>query len=330
MNGASAISTIGGKSIWVCEEDGDRIVRFLKTVGLVVFVLIAAPPLWFMAFPEPARTLPAPGTRVFVAPDTAVNVLDAGSGPAVVLVHGLPGTAYDWRELTPLLNAAGLRTIAYDRVGYGHSDARPSGPFTLSANVEDLLALLEAMDLNDVTLVGWSYGGAMALNVAHAPRVGRIVLIGSGGPSSDDDMPPAVPLSAKILYSTPVVWWRVAVPPVSRALQAALSDVAFSGGAQPNWWLKDLAAAFTRWDTVQTYQGEVLSEIEVGDFDATRIGTPTLIIHAEDDRLAPVAMGRYLAGRIPNAVYREVPGASHMLPVTHAPFVADEIVAFVN
>ena len=216
------------------------------------------------------------------------------------------------------------------RKWYGHSDARPSGPFTLSANVEDLLALLEALDIKDVTLVGWSYGGAMALNVANAPRVGRIVLIGSGGPTSDDDVPPQVPLSAKLLYSTPVVRWRVAVPPVSRALQAVLSEVAFSGGAQPDWWLEDLAAAFTRWDTVQTYRGEVLTEFEVDGFDATRIGAPTLIIHAEDDQLAPVAMGRYLARRIPNAVYREVPDASHMLPITHASFVADEIVAFVN
>ena len=51
----------------------------------------------------------------------------------------------------------------------------------------------------------------------------------------------------------------IAVPPVSRFLQAALSDVAFSAGPQPDWWLDDLAAAFTRWETVQTYRGEVLA-----------------------------------------------------------------------
>ena len=101
---------------WAGVNEGRTELRFFKTVGLIVLTLIVVPPLWYWAFPEAPSTLPAPGIRVPVAAEVAVNVLDEGSGSPVVLVHGTSGNAYDWRVLTPLLNAAGLRTISYDQL----------------------------------------------------------------------------------------------------------------------------------------------------------------------------------------------------------------------
>ena len=60
----------------------------------------------------------------------------------------------------------------------------------------------------------------------------------------------------------------------------------------------------------------------------SRIAVPTLLLHGGDDRLVPVEVSKYLAGRIPDARLIEYPGASHMLPVTHAREIAAEIVAF--
>ena len=64
------------------------------------------------------------------------------------------------------------------------------------------------------------------------------------------------------------------------------------------------------------------------DFAPQSIALPTLILHADDDRLAPVAIARYLHTLIPNSKLVEYPGASHMLLVTHAADLADRIVGF--
>jgi pimeloyl-ACP methyl ester carboxylesterase len=309
-------------------NSGANIMRIIRYIFLLIIAAIVAPPAWFLIFPEDPAALPTAGVGVNVAPGISVNALDEGSGRPIVLVHGLPGSAYDWRELTPLLNDAGFRTIAYDRVGYGRSDARPSGPYSLSANVDELLALLEELDLNDVTLVGWSYGGAMTMAAANTDRIRRIVLVGTGGPDSDDAQPRERPLAMKVLFSKPVVMWRSAVPPVSRFLQAASSEPAFSGGAQPDWWLPQLAANFERTVTVETYRREISADFEIGVFDPAAIVKPTLILHGDDDRLAPIGIGRYLAEKIPGAEYSEIAGASHMLPITHAELLAQEIAEF--
>jgi len=304
--------------------------RILGFILLLLLAVVALPPAWFMMFPEPVRELPPPGVRVTVAPDVAVNALDQGSGPAIVFVHGLPGSGYDWRELTPLLNEAGFRTIAYDRVGYGHSDPRKTGPYSMSANTSELLSLLDALDLNDATVVGWSYGGAMTMNAAGAERIGRIVLVGTGGPDSDDATPPEPNMVGRIIFSKPFSTWRRYVPPVTRFLQTSGSEAAFSGQAQPDWWLEDLGANFTRPETIETYRQEILAPIEPGGFDPREIETPTLILHGDDDRLAPPSIGRYLAEKIPNNIYVEIENGSHMLPVTHAPQLAQEIADFIS
>jgi non-heme chloroperoxidase len=270
--------------------------------------------------------------RVTVRDGAAVNALDIGTGQPVVLVHGLPGSAYDWRHLTPELATAGFRVIAYDRLGYGHSDVRPGATHTVQDNAAELLELLRTLNLQDAIVVGWSYGGVTAMQAAvdDRSRISHVVLVGTGGPDSPNAEPPAPSGAAKAFYSTPVMRWRRAVPSVSRALMATLSDTAFSGGPQPEWWLDGLQANFKRWETLLTYRNEMFAEIDTEAMIFSDIAAPTLIIHAEDDRLATVEIGRYLSTVIPDAEYIEVPGASHMLPVTHASFLAEKISEFAS
>lgn len=309
--------------------------RILLATGLLLVAVIALPPLWFAIFPhEPAPPLPAAGRRVVMPNGAGVNVVAEGSGPPVVLVHGLPGCAYDWRLLMPELAERGRRAIAYSRVGYGHSDPRPDGRYTPQANAEELLALLEKLDARDATVVGWSYGGVTAIFAAAADpsRIGRLVLVGSGGPDSPDAAPPEMPLAMRVLYSDPVLRWRTAVPPLGIGLMRAVSEQAFSGQPQPAWWLDGLRANFSDWDTLVTYRSEMAgvgSDAESSsEFPADRVGVPTLILHGDDDRLAPIAIARYLHSVMPASELVEVAGGSHMIPVTHAPLLADRIAAF--
>jgi 2-hydroxy-6-oxo-octa-2,4-dienoate hydrolase len=113
------------------------------------------------------------------------NYLEAGSGAAVVLVHGSgPGvTAYaNWRLTIPGL-AEHLHVYAPDMVGFGFTE-RPDGiDYSMRTWVDQLVAFLDSLDLDRVSLVGNSFGGALALRLAveHPERVDRLVLMGAAG-----------------------------------------------------------------------------------------------------------------------------------------------------
>jgi non-heme chloroperoxidase len=301
--------------------------RFLLVVAGLLLMLLAGPPLWYGIFPpDPPPPLEPPGRRVLLPDGVGLNVIDEGDGPAIVLVHGLPGMGSDWRYLTDALVARGQRVIAVDRAGYGHSDARENAsPVT---NTEDMLALLEATGVEDATFVGWSYGGVVGMMVAEqAPdAIGRLVLVGTGGPDSADAQPPEAPGFMRFLYSDPVLVWRASVPPIGWGLMQAASTRAFSGGEMPDWWIDGLKANFARQNTLLTYRSEMFTFD--GELKPEAIGVPTLILHGDDDLLAPVAIGRYLDTVIPDSRLIETPGGSHMIPVTHAEELADAIVAF--
>lgn len=301
--------------------------RVLLTVTALLFAAIALPPLYSLVVPAEVAQLPAAGRRIPVAEGVAVNAIDTGVGPPIVLVHGLPGSAYDWAPLAKALTARGHRVIAYDRVGYGHSDARLDGAFTPEGNAHDLLGLLESENLRDATVVGWSYGGPISIIAARkdASRIGRLVLIGSAGPSDDPQEPPA---AMALLSSGPVRWYLAAVPAMGRGLQSGLSVAAFSGGQQPEWWLPNLAANFAKPNMRATYyaEGERFMENELG---IEELDLAILVLHGDDDNLAPLAMGDWLARHARNSKLQVVEGGSHMIPITHASELADSIQAFI-
>jgi pimeloyl-ACP methyl ester carboxylesterase len=91
--------------------------------------------------------------------DTNLHVDDTGgSGRAVVLIHGWPLSGESWSEQVPAFEAAGYRVITYDRRGFGRSD-KPLTGYGYDTLTEDLHAVLTELDLQDVTLVGFSMGG---------------------------------------------------------------------------------------------------------------------------------------------------------------------------
>lgn len=91
--------------------------------------------------------------------DTNLHVDDTGgSGRPVVLIHGWPLSGEAWKDQVPALQQAGYRVITYDRRGFGRSD-KPARGYTYDTLTEDLHTLLAQLNLNDVTLVGFSMGG---------------------------------------------------------------------------------------------------------------------------------------------------------------------------
>lgn len=303
--------------------------RILLGIVVVVAALIALPPLWFAVAGAERPELPPPGTRVELPDGRGLNVVERGSGPPVVLVHGLPGTAYDWQPLTEALAARGRHVLAVDRAGYGHSDPRPDdADYTLDANADDVLALLEALDLRDVTLVGWSYGGGTAIVAARRDpsRLSSIVLVGSMGPR--EEPPPQPPLVFRALLWGPVLAWVQRVPPVVGVLRRGMSEAAFSGQPWPDWWLPQLAANLGRPHATHAWLTEAGHITGQEDLDPSGIARPVLVVQGTDDRFVPMSVAEALHTRSPQAELLAVDGGSHMLPITHPELLAERIVAF--
>jgi pimeloyl-ACP methyl ester carboxylesterase len=114
-------------------------------------------------------------------------VLDVGEGNPVVLLHGFPDSSHLWRRQLPALVDAGLRVIAPDLRGFGESE-RPAQveDFALGHSVRDVLAVLDALELERAHVVGHDFGAVVAwLVAAFAPeRVERLVAMSVGHPGA--------------------------------------------------------------------------------------------------------------------------------------------------
>jgi pimeloyl-ACP methyl ester carboxylesterase len=135
-------------------------------VTTLALTLGAAPPLLHSAYAAwVRRRFPAVG-EFAVHRGSRLHHVRVGSGPPVVLVHGANGT---WNDFPPELIADLARdhnVMAVDRPGHGWSDAPLSGPLGLAENAWALLALLRQQNARGATLVGHSYGAAVALRAA--------------------------------------------------------------------------------------------------------------------------------------------------------------------
>ena len=106
--------------------------------------------------------------------------VDAGSGPPLLLLHGLGGSLYDWRHLLDEL-AEDHRVIVPDLLGAGESDKPEHGDYSVVAQARRLRGLLDHLKIEKISLAGNSYGGGIALAFAQywPDRMNRLVLINS-------------------------------------------------------------------------------------------------------------------------------------------------------
>jgi pimeloyl-ACP methyl ester carboxylesterase len=145
---------------------------------------------------------------------TALHYVDKGSGPAIVLIHGLGGQMRNFaRSLVDDL-AADHRVILVDRPGSGYS-VRPKGePASLAVQAEAIAKLIDRLGLEKPTLVGHSLGGALSLALAihHPDRVGRLALICPLTQVQDEVPEPLKGLAIRSDAMRTIVAHTVAVP----------------------------------------------------------------------------------------------------------------------
>jgi pimeloyl-ACP methyl ester carboxylesterase len=247
-----------------------------------------------------------------------------GEGPAVVLLHGQPGSSADWNRVVPLLSAS-HQVIVPDRPGYGRTAGRATG---FTGNASAVASTLRHLGVDGAVVVGHSWAGGIALAAAvHHPELVRgLVLVGSVRPGEAlglVDRMLATPalgdaLSAMTIGSTALVLRNRRV--------RALVDRRFDGRVREVIGaLEGLTGARTRapvWRSFVSEQRRLFDELGALAPWLGAISVPTVIVSGGSDRIVPAAVGERLAAQIPGAVHRVVQGAHHLLPLDHPEDIA--------
>ncbi|WP_423458095.1 alpha/beta fold hydrolase [Ottowia sp. VDI28] len=235
--------------------------------------------------------------RALTLGECTINVHDAGQGEPILLIHGSgPGvTAWaNWRGVIPVL-AQRARVVAPDMLGFGYTSCPPGMPLNVDAWVKQLTDLLDALDLPKVSVVGNSFGGAIALALAHRhpERVKRLVLMG------------AVGVSFPISEGLEKVW---GYQPSLEAMRELIGVFAFDHRIITDDLVKMRYEASTRADVQQRFAAlfppprqRGVEMLALPEAALRGITQQTLIIHGRDDRVIPLEVSERLLRLIPHA-----------------------------
>lgn len=256
---------------------------------------------------------------------------DAGYGFPVVLSHGWPLDHNMWEQQRAALLDNGCRVITYDRRGFGAS-SRPQGSYDYNRFADDLAALLQHLDLRDVTLVGFSMGTGEVVRymVRHVgQRVGRLALISSIVPSLRASLDGGG-------HVDELAFQRMATEIRKDRYEFAshFTNQLFESNHEPSvsrsrkdWIQSQIHNASTEAMLACT---QLFQEADFTD-ELQSIHVPTLIVHGGGDRIAPVAAtGARLAKMLPVCVYKVYDDAPHALFATHAEELSTNLLELVR
>jgi pimeloyl-ACP methyl ester carboxylesterase len=246
----------------------------------------------------------------------------AGEGEAVVLIHGLAGSSRTWKDVMPALSRT-HDVIAPDLMGHGDS-AKPMGDYSLGSHASGLRDLLLALDVPRATIVGHSFGGGVAMQLAyqHPERCDRLVLVGSGGLGREVSWMlrlMTLPLAEQTMPLLFPRWLARTGTDASRFLKR-------HGVQSPRFgelWRSyaSLAGAENRHAFVRT----IRTVIEPGGQSVSALDrlylashVPTLIVWGEDDPIIPVAHAHTAHDVIAGSRLEILPGVGHF-PHAEAP-----------
>lgn len=256
---------------------------------------------------------------------------DLGTGKNVVFIHGWPLDGSMWEYQLTRLPQQGLRCIAYDRRGFGQSD-KPYAPYDYNTLAADLKAVLDELDLEDVTLVGFSMGGgeiAKYFSLYGGARVTKVVLISAVVPYmlQTDDNPDGVPQEVFDGMLKQITDDR---PAFLESFNKDFFGVSLLSRPVSDALLQQSANAAMHASPIATI--ECAKAFSSTDFraDVATINVPTLIIHGDADKTVPIApTGNKSANQIAGAKYIIYEGEPHGLWFTSKERLNQDLIDFI-
>jgi len=263
---------------------------------------------------------------------TEIYYKDWGKGPAVTFSHGWPLNSDMWDGQMLFLAQCGFRVIAHDRRGHGRSSQASTGN-DMDGYADDLAAVIEALDLNDVTLVGHSTGGgevARYIGRHGTRRVARAVLIAAvpplllKTPANPDGLPIDVFDGLRLsLFNDRSQCYRDFAPMFYGANRPGAK---VSQGVLDQFWLWSMQSGLKNsYESIKAFSETDFTE------DLKKFDVPTLVLHGEDDQIVPVKDSALKSARlIKGAQEVYYPGAPHGITATHQDQVNAELLKFLR
>ena len=244
---------------------------------------------------------------------------DWGTGKPVLFTHAWGLNADIWEYQLTELADQGLRCVAYDRRGHGRS-TDPGRGYDYDTLADDLSAIIDHLDLHDVTLVGFSMGNGEAVRYLSrhgSGRIARLVMVSTVGPQTDGSL------------------WGGFIDGLKKDRPAFFtgSVAAFTGG------LPSVSPALSQWVVAQFMRASPKATIECmranmkGDLraDMRAVALPTLIIHGGKDLVSPIdKTARKTAEAIAGSELRVYEDAPHGLVITHRERLTHDLLAFIR
>jgi pimeloyl-ACP methyl ester carboxylesterase len=293
----------------------------LAIVGLVLFTALTA---------RRAEALAPPIGRFIEVDGARLHYLDRGTGPVVVLVHGLGGNLRNFNGLVDKL-AVTCRVVAVDRPGSGYSTMVSGEHPALRAQAMIIVRFLHRLGLDRPLLVGHSLGGALALALAldHPHSVRALVLISTL--SQVERVPPVAFKSLEI--RSPVLRWLIAwtlMAPLGKLAHQETLKAVFAPDLVPKNFDVDSGGALgLRPDSFIAASKDMVTVPDELTSMMPRypsLATPVDVIFGRQDPiLGYQAHGERLVAALPNAILHVIEGG-HMLPIT----VPDQIANWIR
>jgi non-heme chloroperoxidase len=261
---------------------------------------------------------------------TTIYYKDWGAGPVITFSHGWPLNSDMWDAQMLFLANQGFRCVAHDRRGHGRSSQATSGN-DMDGYADDLAAVIEALDLKNITMVGHSTGGgevARYIGRYGTKRVAKAVLIAA--------VPPIMVKSAANPEGLPIELFDGLRSALVKDRSQTYKDFAsqFFGANRPGaqvsqgtldqFWLWSMQSGLKNsYESIKAFSETDFSE------DLRKFDIPTLVVHGEDDQIVPVKnSARKSAQLIKGAVEIYYPGLSHGLIATHPDLINRDLLAF--
>ena len=240
----------------------------------------------------------------------------AGSGPPVVLIHGMLNSSRHWERVAARL-AERHTVIAPDLIGHGDS-ATPRGDYSLGAHAATIRDLLSAIGVERASIVGHSLGGGVAMVFfwLFPERTERLALVSSGG--LGQEVSPL--LRGAAIPGVSAALWAAAHPQLLRALRGAAARLR-ARGSESAVYLEQFVRAVRPLEQPGARQAFLHSLRSVIDVRGQRVSArdrlylledvPTLIVWGERDHTIPLEHGRAAHAAIPDSRFVTLPRAAH-------------------